>query len=342
MTCDEITNIVTSFKSSSPGIDDLPMQLYKDHVSHLAVVIKYLCNLSLETGIFPKQLMIALITCLYKAGDPHRFDNYRAISILVAFSKILEKIVIVQLVEYFVANNLLSDCQFGYRSNVSTRDAMLSIVNSLYESFDEGHTTVSVFLDLSKAFDSLNRSILLKKLDYYGIQGKELDWFKSYFSERKQLVNCKGVRSEAMTTKFGVAQGSVAGPILFCIFVNDLVKCSNILKFVMYADDTCVYYSGADVNGNIGVMNRELMMVSNWMTSNGLTLNVNKCNYVLFRRKQRVFPELLDDIHIGGRKLDRLSSTKYLRLIFDENLTWSAHACNSLFTCAQFFQIQIN
>ena len=142
VTCDEITKIVTSFKSSSPGIDDLPMQLYKDHISHLAVVITYLCNLSVETGIFPKQLMIALITCLYKAGDPHRFDNYRAISILVAFSKILEKIVIVQLVEYFVVNNLLSDCQFGYRSNVSTRDAMLSIVNSLYESFDEGHSVV--------------------------------------------------------------------------------------------------------------------------------------------------------------------------------------------------------
>ena len=95
----------------------------------------------------------------------------------------------------------------------------------------------------------------------------------SYFSKRKQLVNYKGVRSEAMTTKFGVAQGSVAGPILFCIFVNDLVKCSNILKFVMYTDHTCVYYSGADVNGNIGVKNRELMRVSNWMTSNGLTLN---------------------------------------------------------------------
>ena len=115
------------------------MQLYKSHISHLAVVITYLCNLSLEMGIFPKQLMIALITCLYKAGDPQRFDNYRAISILVAFRKILEKIIIVQLVEYFVANNLLSDCQFGYRSNVSIRDAMLSIVNSLYESFDEGH-----------------------------------------------------------------------------------------------------------------------------------------------------------------------------------------------------------
>ena len=189
----------------------------------------------------------------------------------------------------------------------------------------EGHSTVSVFLDLSKAFDSLNRSLLHKKFDYYGIQGKELDWFKSYFSERKQLVNYKGLRSEAMTTKFGVAQGSVAGPILFCIFVNDLVKCSNILKFFMYADDTCVYYSGADVNGNIGVMNSELTRVSNWMTSNGFMLNLNKCNYILFRHKQRVFPELLNDILIGGRKLDRLSSTKYLGLILDENLTWSAH-----------------
>ena len=119
VTRDQITNIVNSFKNSSPGMDDLPIKLFKENLSVLANIIAYICNLSIETGVFPKQLMTSIVSsCLHNTGDPHLFDNYRAISILVAFSKILEKIVIVQLVEYFVVNNLFTERQFGYRSNV--------------------------------------------------------------------------------------------------------------------------------------------------------------------------------------------------------------------------------
>ena len=127
------------------------------------------------------------------------------------------------------------------RKGVSTADAALSIVNSSYDAFDEGHNVVGVFLDLSKAFDILNRNILFMKLEYYGISSVEMVWFKSYFDDRKQIVCYRGVRSKPMKTNFGVVQGSICGPILFCIFMNDLCRCSNILNFVMYTDDTCVY-----------------------------------------------------------------------------------------------------
>ena len=208
----------------------------------------------------------------------------------MAFSKILEKIATVQLVEYFVNDGLFTSCQYGYRKGVNTDDAALSIVNSSCDAFDEGHNVVGVFLDLSnsKAFDSLKRNILFRKLEYYGIRSVELEWFKSYFDDRKQIVCYKGVRSKPMRTNFGVGQSSICGPISFCIFMNDLCRCS-ILSFVMYADDTCVYNVGSDVNENMRMMNIELQRVSERMRSNCLTLNYKKkCYYIVFKRKQRL------------------------------------------------------
>ena len=143
----------------------------KYQILHKMFISFYSVHFILFCSIFPKQLMIAVITCLYKAGDPHNIENYRSISILAAFSKILEKIVTVQVVEYFTNNNLFSSKQYAYRKGVSTSDAVLDIVNSLYDAFDVGETAVGVFLDLAKAFDSLNREILFRKLEYYGIGG---------------------------------------------------------------------------------------------------------------------------------------------------------------------------
>ena len=127
---------------------------------------------------------------------------------------------------------------------LSTADAIIDIVDYMYNSFDNGECTVAVILDFAKPFDSLDRSVLFAKLDYYGIKGVELNWFRSYLSDRKQCVKYRGVESELLTTRYGTAQGSVLGPLLYLIFVNDIVHCSSILKFTMYADDTCVYFFG--------------------------------------------------------------------------------------------------
>ena len=295
-----------SIKNSSPGVDGLPMRLFKDNINVLADTIVFICNRSLDTGIFPKKLMIAIITCLHKAGDLHNLENYRAISILCAFSKILEKIVALQLVEYFIENNILTECQFGYRSGVSTSDAVLSIVDSLYDAFDRSKSTVGVFLDLAKAFDTLDMNILIEKLNYYiyEVGGVELEWFWSYFSERKQLLKYGGVNSDLMSINYGVPQGSVLGPILFCIFMNDIVKSSNYLNFVLYADETCVFRSDSDISNNISIVNRELLNVKKWMQANCLTLNFKKCHYLLFRRKQRVLPDNINNIYLGGAKVE--------------------------------------
>ena len=164
--------------------------------------IQYLL-FSYVTAVFPrhippKKLMIAMTTCLHKAGDFHNWDNHRAISILFVFSKILEKIITFQQIEYFVENNILLECQFCYRNGVYTSDAVLSIAYSLYDAFDRGESAVGVFLDPTKAFDTLDKNILIEKLNYYGVGGVELKWFRSYFSERKQLVKYAGVKSDQM------------------------------------------------------------------------------------------------------------------------------------------------
>ena len=181
-----------------------------------------------------------------------------------------------QIVNYFVSNNYLSDCQFAFRNRLSTADAVHKIVDFIYTAFYHGPSVVGAFLDLAKAFDNINRGILYKKLDYYGVKGTELKWFKSYFSERKQIVRYNNEMSESLRTSYGVAQGSLLGPILFIIYVNGLVNCSDSLNFSMYADDSCVFLTDTNLNENLNKMNTELGNISKWMKATCLTLNAEK------------------------------------------------------------------
>ena len=160
VTNQQLKDIVLSLKNTSAGFDGLPMKVFKDNIDILCECITHICNMSLITGVFPRQLMIAMVTCLYKSGDPLSIENYRAISILAAFSKILEKIVIIPVVQYFTVNKLFCKSQFGFRKRMSTEDAVLDIVNKLYDAFDRGETVIGVFLDLSRAFDTLNKKLL--------------------------------------------------------------------------------------------------------------------------------------------------------------------------------------
>ena len=166
---------------------------------------------------------------------------------------------------------------------------MLTIVNHIYDSFDAGETTIGVFLDLSKAFDMLNKNILFEKLKYYGINGIDLRWFKSYFSERKQCVRYKDTKSEMLVTKYGVPQGSILGPILYIIYTNDVVRSYEILQFAMYADDTCVYNSNISATDNVQIMNGELKLVSRWLDRNCLTLNIKNVTMATLRGKNVEF-----------------------------------------------------
>ena len=198
-------------------------------------------NQSINTGIFPDSLNIAKILPIYKGNnlDFNSLNNYRPISILPAISKLFERVIYNQLYQYFIKNNLLYESQYGFRTKHSTELAALELIDRVNNLLNTGNTPLAVFLDLSKAFDTIDHNILIEKLHSYGASGKELKWFISYLQNRKQFVSLENVSSSYYQITTGVPQGSILGPLLFLIYVNDLSNCCN-LQYLMYADDTCV------------------------------------------------------------------------------------------------------
>ena len=200
----------------------------------------------ITTGIFPDSLKIAKIIPIYKKGEPTDLSNYRPISLLPTISKIFERIIHIQLQEYLNRNNLLAEQQYGFRPNHSTEYAAVKLVDYISNKMDDHKILGTIFIDLSKAFDTLSYDILLYKLKFYGISGVEYKLLSSYLSNRKQYVMFNNKNSEFTEIRTGVPQGSILGPLLFSIYINDLITVSNKLNFIMYADDTTIYFDLED------------------------------------------------------------------------------------------------
>ena len=233
----------TTKPSKAAGIDKVPAELIKDGANEIAAPLTFLINTSLQSGIFPTSEKIAKITPLYKSGDRTNIDNYRPISVLNIISKTVERAVYNQLSEYLEENNLLSDQQYGFRRKRSTRDAVTKLSDEIRENMDKSYVTGALFMDMRKAFDTVNHNCLLQKLVYYGIFGKEVQWISSYLFHRSQVVFLDRVLSNREFITYGVPQGSILGPLLFILLFNDLPLQSKHCQVLMYADDTVIYYS---------------------------------------------------------------------------------------------------
>ena len=231
---EEITRIITCINNTSAGHDNLPMFVFKNYLGALLKIIAHICNTSLSQGIFPSDLTIAKVTCIYKSGDKTSAANYRPISLLPSFSKILEKIVEIKLQAHLSENYLLSNSQYGFRSGRGTENALHSVVEFMHQAFDENKFGMGIFLDVKKAFDSLDRGILLEKLKYYGILGTEWNWFRSYLTNWLQLTIYENCSSEFKKEDFGVPQGDIISPVIFIIYVNDIINCCRISNCVSY------------------------------------------------------------------------------------------------------------
>ena len=274
------TDILLTLKTlkddTAAGVDKITVKLLKTIINSILGPLLHIYNLSIKYCLFPEKFKIAVVAPLFKGGNRTEINNYRPISMIVNFAKLLEKIIKNRLMKYLESNNLLSKNQFGFRPGLSTEDALYSVTKFISNSLDNGEKTLAIFLDLKKAFDTVNHIELIKILPTFGIINKSLLWFTSYLDNRLQLVNVNGILGEKKSVVCGVPQGSVLGPILFILYINNVCNTKLDGQVITYADDTCLLFSGATWKSVHDKATNGLNEVVCSLTNRKLSLNTSK------------------------------------------------------------------
>lgn len=325
-TVDEIITIIRHLKGTSPGHDNIHINVIKECADIMAPFLKYIINLSFQLGCVPKQLQVAKINPIFKKGNNTQFDNYRPISLLSSVSKIFEKVMVSRLMDYLNKHLLLSPYQYGFRPGFSTERAIHDLSQKIYHALDNKLYQITLFCDLSKAFDTISHTILLHKLNIYGIRGPAYLWFQSYLSHRKQYVVINNHSSSFRDIHYGIPQGSILGPVLFLLYINDITHSSNRLKFLLFADDTTVYLQDTDIQRLQDSFNEELIHVSEWLLTNKLTLNISKTCYMLSHTLLHQPPPI--NIIFSNNPINRVNKANFLGVTLDNNLKWKFHIDN--------------
>ena len=315
---------------SSIGIDGISSILLKQVKNELCKPITYLINCSINTGVFPDDLKIAKVIPIFKKNDKNLLDNYRPISILPAISKIFEKIIHKQINSHFTLHKLFYTGQYGFRHGHSTELAATELIDRIAFSMDKGEIPINIFMDLSKAFDTIDHDILTYKLKHYGFKDNSLSLLSSYLTGREQFVEFNDVKSNCIPITTGVPQGSILGPLLFIIYLNDINLSSDKFQFLTYADDTTLFvifdsaYEQSDENiSQDDVLNAELEKVADWLSLNRLSLNKDKTKCMIFRNYNKIVlpPKLV----IKNQIIEQVNNFNFLGIILDSNLNWKAH-----------------
>ena len=240
----------------------------------------------------------------------HKEANYRPISLISSISKVLEKVVYLKLINFLDKYNILSDCQYGFCNNTPTETPILDLAHEITSNMENKLLLIGVFIDLSKAFDSLDSSIILSKLHHYGVRGSALNWFASYLKDRFWFVQLNDIKSKSLPMFGGVPQGSILGPVLFNIFINDVVFSSNMAKFILYADDTTILFKHSNINDFISNSNKELNVIYKWFLANNLRLNIKKTCFIIFGPKI-LTNQFHHSLSISNINIDKVESTKF-------------------------------
>lgn len=276
-------------------------------------------NSSLMSGTFPDQLKISKVIPIYKSNNKMIVSNYRPITISPLVSKLIEKCVKNQLIEYLDSNSTLYDKQYGFRTKRNTNVALFDFLVQTQKYLDKSKKVGAVFIDLSKAFDTVDISILLDKLQLIGIGGTVLNWFNNYLTGRTQYVEINNERSSTKPIKFGVPQGSVIGPLLFLIYINSIKNIGLYADVYMYADDIVLLYNAEDYIDLEADINRDLLSFNIWAYNHKLTVNVTKTKYMLFKTFNNTFNL---NLNLNNIPVERVYQFKHLGLVLDQNLNW--------------------
>ena len=279
---EEILDIINSLENKTTGPFSIPVKLLSLIPDLIIIPLAYIINMSLLTGVYPDLLKVVKVIPIHKGGSTQDVNNYRPISLLSIFDKIIEKIMHNRLYTFLELHNILFRNQFGFRKNNSTVHTLVQITEMIKASIDSGKYGCGIFIDLRKAFDTVNHEILLTKLEHYGIRGNLLNWFMSYLTNCKQYVSINGESSVPLDINCGVPQGSVLGPLLFLLYINDLPNTSNVLNFYLFTDDTNIYYESNSLQEFEKTINKELNKLFLWLNINRLSLNIDKTNFLIF------------------------------------------------------------
>ena len=332
-THDEILSIIKDLDNGKAS--DISITIIKKCPT---IIMKYLSqfyNSFIEKGIFPSILKIGHVSPIYKKGNSQLLENYRPISTLPLLSKIFEKIIYVRIYDYLISKNILYDKQFGFRKNHSTSHAVNYSIDHILNGIENKKHVIGIFIDLSKAFDTISHEKLLDKLENYGIRGNCHLLIKNYITSRKQHTIFMNEKSDSNPISFGVPQGSVLGPLLFLLYINNIVQASTNGHFVLFADDTNIFITANTKEEAYNTANFVLKEVHNYMLGNQLHINLSKCVYMHFRPRMnaterqtcaRTRPYNSElNLSLAGHKLKKVDKTRFLGVIIDDKLSWDDH-----------------
>ena len=313
--------------SKATGPFSIPSKFLKMINPTASVILCEIFNECVQAGIYPECLKKAAIKPLHKKESKLDIGNYRPISLLSNINKIFEKILHNRLTEFFNFHNVIFDNQFGFREKHSTNHALIALTELVRKALDNNQFSAGIFIDLKKAFDTVDHNILLQKLNHYGIRGKTLDMLTSYLSNRSHCTQINNTFSNFVKQNHGVPQGSVLGPLFFIIYINDLNGAIKNSTTIHFADDTSLICSEKSLKKLNKMVNRDLSVLVQWLRSNKICLNTSKTEIILFRKKNKNINKTLN-FRLSGQRMKLSKSTKYLGVIIDEHLDWNIQLNN--------------